>query len=185
MNSRTSEVYTAVTDKEVHVEYFTNLPGEVFTREEVVSIYHEKRWDIETYYGRLKNDMKLGMVHSANPILIINQMMGKVLLSNIAGAIYALAAAEIKDDEHIPNYKRILQKLHTFSFLEAFLKKKISEEIIEGIKKLAVKAKNMVRKGRHVKRWKRFSKSIPQKNIGLEGDPIRKFNLAALEVLLQ
>lgn len=129
--------------------------------------------------------MKLGMVHSANPILIINQMMGKVLLSNIAGAIYALAAAEIKDDEHIPNYKRILQKLHTFSFLEAFLKKKISEEIIEGIKKLAVKAKNMVRKGRHVKRWKRFLKSIPQKNIGLEGDPIRKFNLAALEVLLQ
>ena len=169
ISRRTSEPYTAVTDKEVHVEYFTNLPKEVFTLEEVVSIYHDKRWDIETYYGRLKNDLKLPMFHSANPILIINQMMGKVLLSNIAGAIYTLAAAEIKDDEHIPNYQRILQRLLSFSFLEAFLKKKISGKIIESIRNLAVKAKNMVRKDRHVKRWNRFMKSIPRKKYRIGG----------------
>lgn len=160
-----------VTYKEisVHSEYFTNLPGDLFPKDEIVHIYHDLRWDIETYYGRLKNDIKIALLHSRNPILIQNEIMGKVVLSNIIGAFYTVASDELDGNQYIPNYKRIINYTKQFSFLKLFMGERLTVKQIQRIITQAIRSKSRVKKGRHIRRWNRFYKSIPQKKYRIGG----------------
>lgn len=154
---------------EVHGEYFTSLSASVFSREEIVEIYHTLRWDIETYFDTLKNDLELERFHTANPIAIMNQTMGKVVFSNLVGLLQAAAVEELDDEEYIPNLRRIIQNLHSSQFINMFLKGRIKKKDIHRIVLLSLKTKSKVRKDRHYKRWNRFMKKIPQKKFRIGG----------------
>lgn len=116
---------------EVHAEYFTNLPSEEFSREEIIDLYHSKRWDIETNYDRLKNDLKLEQLHSRNPILIQNQIYAKIVFSNLAGAIYTLANEKLNSTKYLSNYRKIVQMLYSFISLEKIMKGKVNSSLIK------------------------------------------------------
>lgn len=154
---------------EVHTEYFTSLSASAFSREEIVEMYHTLRWDIETYFDTLKNDLELERFHTANPIAIINQTMGKVVFSNLAGLIQTLADEELDDEEYIPNVRRIIQNLYSYEFLKKFMNGKIKKKDISRMISVSLKSKSAVRKGRHYKRWNRFMKKIPQKKFRIGG----------------
>lgn len=154
---------------DVHAEYFTSLPAGKFSREEILSLYHDKRWDVETCYDRLKNDVKLNQVHSRNPILIRNQFFAKVIFSNIAGILFNAANDRIDSPKHLPNYKKIIQILYSFTIAEKIMKEKIRSTAINRIIKEAIRNKILIRKGRHVRRWGRFMISIPTKKYRIGG----------------
>lgn len=157
-----------MTKKSVHTEYFTNLTEEEMSRQEIIHLYHDDRWDIETSYDVLKNYLEVEAVHTANPIAIINEFYGKAVLFNMDMVIYSLACTEIEESgvrDSVPNCKRILEMVYNYPFMKRFNKASLRAREILQILKEAVRSANPVRKGRHVKRWNRYFKRPPQKKI--------------------
>lgn len=76
-------------EREVTVEtqYFTNLNDE-FDISNIVDLYHHERWNVETAYDVLKNNLDIEQYNTHNPIGIINETMGKVIFYNIEQIIF-------------------------------------------------------------------------------------------------
>ncbi|MDE5757527.1 MAG: hypothetical protein K2H85_02830 [Allobaculum sp.] len=47
------------TAKRTHCEYFRNLNPKSLEKEDILFLYHTLRWDIETAYDILKNDIQI------------------------------------------------------------------------------------------------------------------------------
>jgi len=154
-------------------QYFTNLEADEFNASEIIELYHCERWNIETAYDVLKNDMDIEQFNTHNPIGIINKIMGKVIFYNIERLIYMESSKRIiqKEDnqyKYIPNNKYIIYLLHNIQFIKEFVHT-VNEETVDKIMNASSKEKIPVRKGRHYKRWKKFLKSIPTTRHRIDG----------------
>lgn len=162
-------------EREVTVEtqYFTNLEKNEFDTSNIIDLYHQERWNIETAYDVLKNELDVEQYNTHNPIGIINETMGKVIFYNIEKIIFNEAKRKIKQKdndkyEYIPNNKHLINLLHHINFVEKF-KKNTAKKILVEIIKAGAKEKIPIRKGRHYKRWNKFLKSIPKQKHRIDG----------------
>lgn len=162
-------------EREVTVEtqYFTNLDFKEFNTSEIVALYHCERWNIETAYDVLKNDLDIEQYNTHNPIGIINETMGKVIFYNIEKIIFMEAKRKIKQKsewkyEYVPNNKHLINMLHHISFVKRFSQNH-AKNILAKVIKSASKEKIPIRKGRHYKRWNKFLKSIPKTKHRIDG----------------
>lgn len=57
--------------------------------------------------------LPLERFHTVSPIVIMNQTMGKVVFSNLAGLLQAVAVEELDDEAYNPNLRKIIQNLHS------------------------------------------------------------------------
>ncbi len=156
------------TPKSTHCEYFTNLKPDIFNKEDILYLYHTLRWDIETAYDILKNDIEIENVHSTSVIAVINMIYAKVFFFNLEMSLNVLAQDEL-GEEYVVNNVKIISLCRTFSFIKKLKKGKMSPKRIKRIIKEALRYKTKVKKKRHVKRWGRFFKAIPQKKFRIDG----------------
>ena len=161
--------------KEIMVDssYFTNLSENEFNTQDIIDLYHFERWNIETAYDTLKNDLDIEQFNTHNPIGIKNEVMGKVIFYNIEKIIYMESRnkIQVKDDakyEYIPNNKFLINILHTEEFIHAFVKG-IKKKVIKKIILASASEKIPIRKGRHHKRWGKYYNSIPKNKHRIDG----------------
>lgn len=161
--------------KEITVDssYFTNLNENEFDTQDIINLYHFERWNIESAYDTLKNDIDIEQFNTHNPIGIKNEIMGKILFYNIEKIIYmeSKKAIKVKEDakyEYIPNNKFLVNILHTEEFIYAFVKG-IKKKIIKKIILASASEKIPIRKGRHYKRWGKYHNSIPKNKHRIDG----------------
>lgn len=65
------------------IEYlFTNLSKEEFTKEEINELYN-LRWNVETNYKHLKNNVKIECITSSKKILIEQDIYGQIYAANL------------------------------------------------------------------------------------------------------
>ena len=156
--------------KSADMEYFTNLPQEEFSHDEIVNLYHNDRWDIETGYDILKNLIDIEEFNSARANVIYNEIMSRFIFSNLKSLLYNAASEKIqKDKEHLINNKNIIEKCHSSSFVRAFFKKKFSLKYACSCIKECSRFKVMVRGDRHLKRWDKFKGKINNTRHRLDG----------------
>lgn len=162
-------------EKEIIVDsmYFTNLSENEFDMQDTIDLYHFERWNIETAYDTLKNDLDIEQFNTHNPIGIKNEIMGKVIFYNIEKIIYTESknAIKVKNNakyEYIPNNKYLINILHTEEFIHAFIKG-IKKKIIKKIVLASASEKIPIRKGRHHKRWGKYHNSIPKNKHRIDG----------------
>lgn len=160
--------YKREVSKESQTEYFTNLGQNTFSKEEVEALYHDYRWDIETAYNVIKNDLELEQVHSASPIALMNMFYGKIVLFNLEMGICALAQDEIGEN-YIPNNRKIINEVRTIQFIKKLMKGEIKGKDLQKIIKEGIRKKRKIEKNRHYQRGGRFLKSIPQKKYRIGG----------------
>lgn len=90
------------------IEYLlTNLEKELITKEEIKELY-TSRWQIETNYRHLKNNLKIECITSSKEILIKQDIFSQVLVSNMLQAF-------INDNDEIINQKNYKNKMKTNS----------------------------------------------------------------------
>lgn len=63
----------------------------------ITHLYHTLRWDIETTYDILKNDIEIENVHTTSVIALINMIYAKVFFFNLEMSINVLAQDELKE----------------------------------------------------------------------------------------
>ncbi len=168
--------YTYIQGKKeitVDAQYFTNLDRDELNTEEIIDIYHYDRWEIESAYDVLKNELDIEQFNTHNPIGIINEVMGKVIFYNLEKLIYMDAKKKIKQNlgnkyEYIPNNKYLIELLHHVDFIKEFMKG-IKKKTLSQITEASSKERIPIRKGRHYKRWKKFLGSIPQTRHRIDG----------------
>lgn len=170
--------YTKRVEKSCHSEYFTDLNEDIFSPEEIVSLYHDCRWPIEVAYDVLKNDLEITQVHTTDPIAIINMVLAKFLLFNLEKSIFHIARniLEEKGLNDIPNNKKIISEVYSFVFFSSFVKARIKTKLLLRIIKESIRLKRKQEKDRHYQRWGRYFKAIPHKRFRIGGrkNPIVK-----------
>ena len=154
--------------------YFTNLPKQLFTKNDIVSIYHHDRWCIEGAYGVLKNQLNIEQLNTHNPIGIINEIMGKVIFYNIDMLVQMESNKRIEQKsrnkyEYKTNNKNLIHLLYKNDFISEFRSAELKNVWIEQLVELASREKVAIRNGRHYKRWSKFFKSIPNSKHRIDG----------------
>lgn len=154
--------------RSVDIEYFSNLDDELFSREDIVKLYHNDRWDIETGYGTLKTFIDIEQVNSCNPIIILNELSSKIIFYNLESLIFM--ACEDKDDkDHLPNNKHVIEMCRSSVFISSFFLGKFKNSYLKGLIKECSRVKVMIIKDRHYKRWNKFRRSIKQDRHRIDG----------------
>lgn len=163
--------------------YLTSLSKEEFDSDEIISLYHTRRWDNETAYFDIKSHLEAERFNSGKYNIVVNELYGKILCYSICGLIYNKVTdivIEKRQDtlsnkyEYIPNMKylcdtvRLEHKfLHYLSLIPS-----INSEIESYIETLTEEcSKNLVpiRPERHYKRWGRWMTSIPDWKFRVDG----------------
>lgn len=167
-----------ITHHSVDAEYFTNLSLKEFSREEVIRLYHVERWKIECGYDSLKNILDIEQLNSANPIIVINEIMAKIIFFNIENLVWQAAQEEAASDEkHLTNNKHVVELCQSSWFVCSFFNnrfdsKRLTELVIE-----CARVKILVREGRHYRRWDKFRPSLAQprhRTDGRKNPPLKK-----------
>lgn len=179
-------------EKSVDSIYFTNLEAEEFSFDEIVSLYHTQRWEVETAYSTLKSHLEIERFNSAKYNIVTNEIYGKMLCYNISGLFYKASETEIelqnkskkKKYSYLPNMKYIVDTLRREkNLIRMFAKSKIRQRknkkwdsyLQELIRRFS-REKVPVRPKRHVKRWGRWVSSPLPAKFRLDGrrNPIYK-----------
>lgn len=152
----------------VDVEYFTDLDEDVFSKEDIVGLYHNDRWDIETGYGTMKTFIDIEQVNSHNPITVLNEISSKMIFYNLESLIFK-ASEDKKDKDHLPNNKHIIEMCRSSSFVSSFFKGRFGYRYLRSMIDECSRVKVMVRKDRHYKRWNKFRISLRQDRHRIDG----------------
>ena len=153
---------------ETDAEYFTDLDEDVFSKEDIVNLYHNERWDIETGYGTMKTYIDIEQFNSHNPITVFNEISSKIIFTNLEGIIYK-ASEDKKDKNHLPNNKHIIEMCRSSKFVSSFFKQSFSDRYLKKLIEECKRVKVMVRKNRHYKRWNKFRRSLNQDRHRIDG----------------
>ena len=153
---------------ETDIEYFTNVDEDIFSKEEIVSLYHNDRWDIETGYGTMKTFIDIEQINSHNPITVLNEISSKMIFYNLESLIFK-ASEDRKDKDHLPNNKHIIEMCRSSSFVSSFFKGRFGYGYLRGLIDECSRVKVMVRKDRHYKRWNKFRRSLKQDRHRIDG----------------
>ncbi len=151
-------------------EYFTNLSTDEFETEDIIHIYHVERWDIETGYGTLKNLLDIEQLNTANPISNINEIMAKIIFSNIENLIRSTAEDEnCRQGEHLVNNKHVIELCRSSWFVRSFFNGRLSAEKLKELIQECARVRVMIREGRHYRRWDKFRNVIHQPRHRIDG----------------
>lgn len=153
---------------EADVEYFTNMDEDVFSEEEIVNLYHNDRWDIETGYGTMKTFVDIEQLNSRNPITVMNEISSKIIFTNLESLIFK-ACEDKEDKDHLPNNKHIIEMCRSSKFISSFFKRKFENTYLKKLIEECSRVKVMVRKDRHYKRWGKFRKTLKQDRHRIDG----------------
>lgn len=163
--------------------YLTNLSKENFDTDEIISLYHTRRWDNETAYFDIKSHLEAERFNSGKYNIVVNELYGKILCYSICGLIYNKIndiVVEKRQDapsnkyEYLPNMKYLCDTVrleHKFLHYLSLINSHASE-LEEYIKTLTEEcSKNLVpiRPGRHYKRWGRWMSSMPDSKFRVDG----------------
>ena len=141
--------------RSVDIEYFSNLDDELFSREDIVKLYHNDRRDIE-------------QVNSCNPIIILNELSSKIIFYNLESLIFMVC--EDKDDkDHLPDSKHVIEMCRSSVFISSFFLGKFKNSYLKGVIKECSRVKVMIIKDRHYKRRNKFRRSIKQDRHRIDG----------------
>lgn len=165
--------------------YLTTLDRTEFKTEDIISLYHTRRWDNETAYFGIKNHLEAERFNSGKYNIVVNELYGKILCYSICGFIYndvnelviekrnKSVSVENKY-EYIPNMKYLCDTLrleHKFLYYLSDIKKWSEEMEQYLITMIETCSKNTVpiRPGRHYKRWGRWMSTIPNVKFRVDG----------------
>ena len=141
--------------------YFTNLPKEEFSSQEIVNLY-ERRWDIECSYKTLKTDYEWERYLTSASNAERNMIFAKVLFHNIVGVIRKEMNRQLQADNNpknkygytinIAQLAKMIRENNLVRWLRTSNRKAIMRtmDVILG---LINKIKVPVRPGRHHQRW--------------------------------
>ena len=151
-------------------EYFSNLSVDEFDREDIIHTYHVERWDIETNYGTMKNLLDIEQLNTANPISIINEIMAKIIFTNIENLVRNTAEDEnCRQGEHLVNNKHVIELCRSSWFVRSFFRRKLSAAKLKEMVRECARVRVMIREGRHYKRWDKFRLTIRQPRHRIDG----------------
>ncbi len=151
-------------------EYFTNLSADEFGTEDIIHIYHVERWDVETSYGTLKNLLDIEQLNTANPIALTNEIMAKIIFSNIENLIRNTAEDKnCHPEEHLVNNKHVIEMCRSSWFVRSFFNGRLSAEKLKELVRECARVRVMIREGRHYKRWDKFRLTIRQPRYRIDG----------------
>ena len=153
---------------EVDVEYFSNLDEDIFSKQEIVDLYHNDRWDIETGYGTMKTFIDIEQFNSRNPITVLNEISSKIIFTNLESIIYK-ASEDKNDEDHLPNNKHIIEMCRTSKFVSSFFQGKFKSNYLKGLIRECSRVKVLIRKERHYRRWGKFRISLKQDRHRMDG----------------
>ncbi len=150
--------------------YFSNLSADEFSTEDIIHIYHEERWDIETSYGTMKNLLDIEQLNTANPISIINEIMAKIIFANIENLIRCTAEDEnCRQSEHLVNNKHVIELCRSSWFVRSFFNGRLNDEKLKELVRECARVRVMIREGRHYRRWDKFRNTIRQPRHRIDG----------------
>lgn len=179
-------------EKTVDSIYFTNLDAQEFSTDEIVSLYHTQRWEVETAYSTLKGHLEIERFNSAKYNIVTNEIYGKMLCYNIGGLFYKSSEKEIESEKqtkekkynYLPNMKNIIDTLRREKKLirlfaspkRGYRKNKKWDSYLQELIRRFSREKVPVRPNRHVKRWGRWVSSPLPAKFRLDGrrNPIYK-----------
>ena len=153
---------------EIDVEYFSNLDEDVFSKQEIVNLYHNDRWDIETGYGTMKTFIDIEQFNSHNPITVMNEIMSKIIFTNLESIIYKVCENK-NDKDHLPNNKHIIEMCRSSKFISSFFQRKFKNNYLKSLIKECSRVKVMIRNERHYKRWSKFRTTLKQDRHRMDG----------------
>ena len=165
--------------------YLTTLPRDDFATDEIISLYHVRRWDNETAYFDIKSHLEAERFNSGKYNIVVNELYGKILCYSICGLIYDRVndiviekrkGSDLPETKYtyIPNMKYICDTVRIeHRFLSYLLRisengeamKQYLESIFEDCSRNVVP----VRPGRHYKRWGRWMSAIPNAKFRIDG----------------
>ena len=157
--------------------YYTNLPEEEFSKEEIVSLYR-KRWDIEVSYKTLKTDQEWERFFSKDCDSELCAIYSKIIFHNLTGIIRKQldeVLAEEDDEDHKYTYRANINQLSKMArefglcrYLRSGNHKSLCK-IIRLIFELRNKIKVPVRPDRHFQRWGRVVMTSAPMRFRLDG----------------
>lgn len=163
--------------------YLTSLSKEDFDTDEIITLYHTRRWDNETAYFDIKSHLEAERFNSGKYNIVVNELYGKILCYSICGLIYNKVndiVVEKRQDssinkyEYIPNMKYLCDMMRLEHKFLHYLSQisSVDSEIAYYIETLIEEcSKNLVpiRPGRHYKRWGRWMSSMPDWKFRVDG----------------
>ena len=165
-------------EKTAQLLYFTNLPEEEFSREDIMKLY-SKRWDLEVSYKTLKTDMEWERFFSRDCGSEMCAIYSKVIFHNLNG-IVRKEMNQMFAQEHdasknkyaytvnIAQLAKELRELGLCRYLRSSNHRAL-QKIILRVYALRNKLKVPVREGRHHKRWGRVVMSSAPIRFRLDG----------------
>lgn len=154
--------------------FFTNLPEEEFTADEIISLY-VFRWDIEVSYKTLKTVLELERYISSDGDVAKCCIYGKILFHNIIGIIRKEINDKLDkkrtDKTYVVNITQLIEiiKVRNIMYDMFEAKKSKIKKKIDDVWKMIDKIKVPVRPNRHFKRWGRVMVTPPSYRFRLDG----------------
>ena len=105
-------------------QVLTNLPGDEFTRNELVGLYHF-RWRVEVFYRELKNTLSVRTIRSRKPSGVRKEIAAQLLFNNLVRHLMAEASQQ---DEAVPI-------LYSFQDSLRIIEKTIETMLVYGFEK--------------------------------------------------
>ena len=158
--------------------YFTSLPEEVFTTQEVIDLY-KSRWMLEVGFRNYKVSLEAERVNSKFQNIIESRVYSRIVTYNLIWILKKEIDYLLKDKKtqkyshHICKADVIIQKFLTGNFLLYIVQKEqqqLEEEILLLIQ-AGVKKTIPVRENRHEKRYGRFIKGTFHYRFSMDGRP--------------
>ncbi|MBE5955013.1 MAG: IS4 family transposase [Lachnospiraceae bacterium] len=165
--------------------YLTTLTPEEFKTDEIISLYHVRRWDAETAYFDLKSHLEAERFNSGKYNIVVNELYGKILCYSICGLIYNKVNEIVLEKrtesvssgnkyDYIPNMKYLCDTVrleHKFLYYLADIQtwSEEMEQYLTSMINICSKNTVPVRPGRHYKRWERWMSTIPNVKFRIDG----------------
>lgn len=175
--------------------YMTDLGHTDFSSNDIIELYHVRRWDNETAYFDIKNHLEAERFNSGKYNIVVCELYGKILCYSVCGILYdraeELFIKRVEESEtgisctlydYIPNMKYICDTVRTEHIFLQFLVGNIRDpgtisqylvQLEDNLSRNTVP----VRPGRHYKRWGRWMSCIPTAKFRIDGrrnPPIQK-----------
>lgn len=167
----------------VDATYLTSLSKVYFDTDEIVTLYHTRRWDNETAYFDIKSHLEAERFNSGKYNIVVNELFGKILCYSICGLIYNKVndiVIEKRENssqnkyEYIPNMKYLCEMVRLEHKFLYYLSQMPSanleiERYLETLTEECSKNLVPIRPGRHYERWGRWMSSIPNWKFRIDG----------------
>jgi len=175
--------------------YMTDLGYTEFSSNDIIDLYHVRRWESETAYFDIKNHLEAERFNSGKYNIVVCELYGKILCYSVCGILYGRAeelfVKRVAESEtgisctlydHIPNMKYICDTVRLEHVFLQFLARNDREselfsQYLTQLEDDCSRNTVPVRPGRHYKRWGRWMSSIPTAKFRIDGrrnPPIEK-----------